>query len=315
MTNCRPSRILLASSSSWADRLETLLERYGLQHLAAELRQRVLPAIALSLTSRTTTRSLLGGAPLVPSDFQWPWYTPPVPEHPPAALARLGLPAPPDPTPRALDFLLQLDLADLRDFPAARDLPRSGLLTFFYDRENQPWGYDPAHQDGFRVLLFEDSGLVARLPPTHTLGVRGIAFAHSETLPHFGSRAYEDLESCADLPDAYVEFVHEFERRAYQDDGGLHRMFGHSANVQGDMQLEAQLVSNGLYCGDSSGYQDPRALFLGPGAADWVLLLQLDSDDDARMMWGDAGMLYFWIRRTDLAARRFERVWATLQCG
>jgi hypothetical protein len=33
-----------------------------------------------------------------------------------------------------------------------------------------------------------------------------------------------------------------------------HRILGHSTNIQGDMQLEAQLVTNGLYCGDPSGY-------------------------------------------------------------
>jgi uncharacterized protein YwqG len=45
----------------------------------------------------------------------------------------------------------------------------------------------------------------------------------------------------------------------------------------------------------------------------WRLLLQVDSDDDAGMMWVDSGLLYFWIRKDDLAARRFERVWCVMQ--
>jgi uncharacterized protein YwqG len=32
------------------------------------------------------------------------------------------------------------------------------------------------------------------------------------------------------------------------------------------------------------------------------------------MMWGDLGMLYYWIREEDLAARRFDRVWGISQC-
>ena len=36
---------------------------------------------------------------------------------------------------------------------------------------------------------------------------------------------------------------------------------------------------------------------------EWRLLLQLASDDDVGMMWGDVGLLYFWIRDPDLAAR------------
>ena len=81
------------------------------------------------------------------------------------------------------------------------------------------------------------------------------------------------------------------------------------------MDLECQLVSNGLYCGDSSGYNDPRRERLEAGRSDWILLLQLDSDDDAGMMWGDCGMLYFWIKKSDLKDNMFENCWMILQCG
>ena len=52
---------------------------------------------------------------------------------------------------------------------------------------------------------------------------------------------------------------------------------------------------------------------------DWVLLLQLGTIEDEEsnncLMWGDGGYLYFWIRRDDLAARRFDRTVMVLQCG
>ncbi|MFC7484508.1 DUF1963 domain-containing protein [Luedemannella flava] len=47
---------------------------------------------------------------------------------------------------------------------------------------------------------------------------------------------------------------------------------------------------------------------------DWVLLAQFDSDGRARMHWGDCGLIYWLIRRQDLAARRFDRAAFTLQC-
>ena len=72
--------------------------------------------------------------------------------------------------------------------------------------------------------------------------------------------------------------------------------------------------SNGLYCSDASGYKDPRAKELESGAKDWRLLLQIDSDDKASMMWGDSGRLYFWIRQDDLQNKRFEKTWVILQC-
>jgi uncharacterized protein YwqG len=115
--------------------------------------------------------------------------------------------------------------------------------------------------------------------------------------------------------DRYFDFIVTYELKFYSPESGRHRMLGHSANVQGDMQLEAQLVTNGLYCGDETGYNDPRAKLLERKAGDWLLLLQLDSDDRSDLMWGDMGMLYFWIRQQDLKAHRFDRIWMSLQCG
>ena len=66
---------------------------------------------------------------------------------------------------------------------------------------------------------------------------------------------------------------------------------GHPKVIQNEMQLECQLVSNGLYCGDASGYDHPTRKILETGAMDWRLLFQLDTDDDFQsgkpgMMWG-----------------------------
>jgi hypothetical protein len=67
----------------------------------------------------------------------------------------------------------------------------------------------------------------------------------------------------------------------------------------------------GLYCGDASAREDPRAVTLSRGAADWQLLLQLDSEPEpAEMLWGDAGRVYFWMRAADLRSIRPEAAWA-----
>ena len=81
------------------------------------------------------------------------------------------------------------------------------------------------------------------------------------------------------------------------------------------MELECQLASNGVYCGNAVFPEQEKVKALEAGAADWRLLLQIDTDEAGPgWMWGDVGRIYFWIRHQDLAARRFADVWLILQC-
>ena len=95
-----------------------------------------------------------------------------------------------------------------------------------------------------------------------------------------------------------------------------HEILTYPQLVQDDMRGECQLVTNGIYCGEPSAYDDPRAPGLLQNTSSWQLLLQIDTDEEGPgWMWGDAGRLYFWITLEDLAARRFEKCWLILQCG
>ena len=78
------------------------------------------------------------------------------------------------------------------------------------------------------------------------------------------------------------------------------------------MTMECQLVTHGINCGSSEGYKEGKKRGLDQGASDWRLLLEIGTDDN--MMWGDAGSIYFWIRKQDLAERKFENCWLILQC-
>ncbi len=262
-----------------------------------------MPAVGISLEPMSRTRALavskLGGRPDLPPNFAWP--------------TNKG---------RPLDFLLQINLAEAHEYESTRLLPASGLLTFLYDLNDQPWGYDPADLDGFRVIYTPDvSELRSHDIPDDQFALSecAIRFYAMQTLPHFGSRAGDSLMATAQFSDeelnSYFELSAQIEDLySIRENAGNHHLLGHSSNIQGDMQLEAQLVTNGLYCGDPTGYEDPRRRTLEPGADDWVLLLQLDSDDGVDIMWGDCGMLYYWIRKDDLVNQRFENAWMTLQC-
>lgn len=276
-----------------------LLKRHGLERLADVLTCCERPAVAFwpSELPKLRSRSRFGGEPLLPPDFSWP-----------------------ESGDRPLDFLLQIDMADVKPFDPDDVLPPSGLLTIFYDTEEQPWGYDPDQIDGFCVELITRSDVVRTALPEACARFpqRFVRFGNARTLPHVGSRAFDafdrDAHMSDDELDKYLDFQEQYEKQPYPKGAARHHLLGHSSNIQGDMQLEAQLVSHGLNCGHATAYSDPRRAELEQGADDWLLLLQLDSDSSVEMMWGDVGRLYFWIRSEDLAARRFDRVWMSLQC-
>ena len=252
--------------------------------LASPLAQPALQVV----TSASETGSFLGGTPPLPAGREWP--------------SKEGTP---------LTFLACLDLASLQSTLPVPWLPPSGRLLFFYDAENQPWGFDPKNRGSWAVLPAGDvTPASAPAGATTSLTHRPVMFRRIDTYP-----SYERPDVAAlHLTDAEAEILIDA-RLAVYGDRPRHQIAGFPDPVQGDeMELECQLVSNGLYCGDTSGYLSSRASELRDGAKDWRLLLQLDSDEELGVMWGDAGTLYFWIREADARSGRFDQAWVVLQC-
>lgn len=228
----------------------------------------------------------LGGAAMLPPQAEWPTWQ-----------------------GRGLEVVAVLDLARLPGL-AGLPLPTTGWLTFFYDAgEQSAWGFDPTQRDAWRVVHAVD--VEPRSAPAGT-----------ETFPEVALAAVEELTA----PDAFEDALTSLHQT--EKDGlfalcealppvsePAHRIGGWPDLVQNSMWLGAQLASNGIDVGGPEGYRDPRVSDLEPGAGDWRLLLQIDSDDDAAMMWGDVGRLYFLIREDDLASSAFDRCWFELQCG
>ena len=277
------------------------LSREPLARVAERLWAAVLPSIRLVRRSdggRAAGRSRLGGEPDLAPEVAWPeWQG------------------------RPLGFLAQVDLAEVpRPEPGGDLLPPEGLLSLFFDvdPERQPWGYDPAHRGGGRVLWSPASAELERrrvpdgLPDELRPREHALDFAVELTLPDSWSWPGERLDLSPEEDEAYFD-LGEAVIEAHGGDEPQHRLLGHPDQIQNDMQLECQLVTHGLNVGDSDGYQDPRAAELVPGAVDWRLLAQIDSDDAARLEWGDLGRVYFWIREQDLRARRFDAAWVVLQ--
>ena len=223
-----------------------------------------------------------------------------------AAQMRKDMPAGPTP----LMFLGQLNLAEFVLEIGLPALPSRGLLSFFYD-PGCAWGFDPLERGHCRVLFVPESeSLTRREPPNErtlppTFPERPLTFRREWTLP---DRPPKDWDQ-----DEYRSLKEQLLDQSCGDP--IHRVGGHPEEVQNPMQLECQLVTNGLYCGDSSGYHDPRVKALATGARDWHLILQIDSDEkQLDWMWGDAGRVYFWNRHQDIANSEFDGSWAILQC-
>ena len=249
------------------------------------------PAVHVLLQS-AASRSHVGGSPELPSGMAWP-----------------------DRNGSRLSFLARISLPEVQAAHPIDWLPDTGALLFFYDTVQQPWGFDPKDRGGWAVLLVPDladvtlrsDGLSTEESP---LPRRPIGFRRVDSFPS----TERDSVTALDLTNEEFDAYRDFSDLAY---GGRpkHQISGFPATVQGDgMELECQLASHGLYCGDSTGYDDARASSLEPGAATWRLLFQFDSDDDLDVMWGDCGTIYFWVEGHAARTGNFDNAWLVLQC-
>lgn len=263
----------------------------GLSQVAEELENQRMHSIRLKAEVMPEAElklgvSKLGGLPDLPKGTEWPkWQDEP------------------------LSFIAQLRMSDIAAYDVENALPQSGVLYFFYDAEDQPWGYSPDDRGGWKVLYYNgELSLLDRilaplmLPEDCKFKACGFHFSSEVTVPDDESLHIEALGLTEDEQNLLRDLLLHSE--VFQEDDEItHRLLGHPDQIQGEMQLECQLVFHGLYCGDSTGYQDPRAAELKAGA-----------EEAAGMMWGDVGRLYYWIRREDLKACNFDNVWLELQC-
>lgn len=274
--------------------LARTLRTLGLERYEATLACLARPAIRIAAEACDDAElpiggSKLGGRPDLPGASPWP--------------ARDGCP---------LSFIAQLDCGELQRFESGALLPPSGLLSFFYDAQEQPWGRDSDERDAWHVRHHPPSDSLARraFPPDvsseddfgRRLRFRAKRLAFRELLTFPGNYQYADLEALRRhwTPDdaGFAVEAHEVEllHHLYEDPEKSqteHQLFGYPSVIQNPMQPELAEVT-------------------GVDADAWRLLLQVDSQDD--MMWGDLGMVYFWIPGDALRERAFDRTWLILQC-
>ena len=208
-----------------------------------------------------------------------------------------------------LDCLLSIKCSDVPS--QLSNLPESGWLNVFYDLGESDWGHSPSSKRFWHIAWSAEDCSLAEIP-----------------------RDYE-------VSDA-VPVLLEFEE-LHQDSGPTHALGGTADWVQNDIRpmahfqsgyflrhkptvealTEAGLNPESLTTDDSKKFTEailkldqsevhPDRFY--EGVTEWQLFLQIDSDDDLDLMWGDVGKLYVVLPTQSLAERNFADAWINVQC-
>ena len=254
-----------------------------------------------------TGATRFGGQPDVPPGFVWPSF--------------LGENADGVVKSRPLSFLAQFNCADLAQYDTEHLLPDHGLLSFFYEMDTHPWGFDPKDKGCARVYWFEDTtALSAANFPEALANHFRFPMVKIKLSPKTSYPSWEDFSNAFPEADDDDIFYATWDELTETDTDTYSQLLGWPNVIQSSMFTECDLVTQGYYLGDETGWsrvsEDARKQADEIAMDRWTLLLQLDTVqcENFRLMFGDCGHLYFYITREDLQERRFDRVWAILQC-
>lgn len=255
--------------------------------------------------------SKLGGAPDLPPGTPWP----------------IG----PDGQPCM--FLAQVNLAESAPFDAEGALPRYGLLSFFAASGGQA-GIAESQPGGDPVLYFDaDPAGFARasspdgLEDWDRLAPQRFAFEASWTLPGVWSHRLPFYEPGKPYNDpVWVErnscygdlsLFEPKEQGAWSE----FQLLGYPDTFQGDEEQRLEMAARGILP-PYPGPPDYQELFTrgfelvhDDALRDWRLLFQVPEDSHSGLVIGDAGLLFYFIRRVDLAARNFGQARCVMQCA
>ncbi len=275
--------------------LRELAEAHDLGGRTGDLSERARTSIRLT-RGEEGGRSRLGGAPELPEGFEWPAWR-----------------------DEELDFVGQIDLAELAALSVGTGLPSKGLLLLFFALAARPTGMRPADK-GALVLTVVD-GELETAEDRRTLIEMPLAFSAELMLPSESAGFPASLVLAGHELDAWqrvreslaVSQGVELEDRALEWHA-IHRLGGYPDTTEDGMHVDAQLVFNGIDLNSGERYYEPHVADLEQDAEQWRLLLQLSSDDELALQLGyPLGRLFVWIREGDLGQGRLDDVWGFIR--
>ena len=254
-------------------------------------------SIRLEIGGAATGLTRFGGIPDVPNGFEWAYYN-----------------------GRPLSFLAQFDLEEISRYDTENLLPKTGVLSFFYDLEAKPQSVDEDDTGFARVYWFEDKNALhtAEFPDDlkteHRLPALGIT-ARSEK----SYQSYPDfLLQRAKLVEDWESFERAQNSIGIDESSNISKMLGWADPIRGNMTVQCELVSRGYFLGDEQGRSEVTPLDKQEAeqwsVKDWLPLLQLDTVTDGEFPLDlGGGRIFFYIRRDDLIERNFDDIMLFLQ--
>ena len=269
-----------------------------IQHLKSLEKNAIIAATGRAAHLCAQLHSKIGGIPDLPPDFVWPYF-----EN-----ARGWESS----TPHPLSFIAQILLEDLIPYDLDHLLPTSGILYFFFDlveyEENEQWDRNVFYYDGDLTLL------KPRPLPEELTGEERIPefnMTYHTLIDHPGNQEYRQFY---DVEKKYEEWDERYEEDAAlagypprsDYDDRVFKFLGYGDIIQNEVLSSAVFMHKSLSPDEEE--TQPQ---------DWINLFQTGFllSSDYEQYWLDAGSLYFYIRKQDLAQRNFHHVCAFHECG
>jgi uncharacterized protein YwqG len=216
-----------------------------------------------------------------------------------------GLQYPTDSKGQAMFLLAQINFSET---PKLAPYPETGILQFYISNGNDIYGAcfeNPTKQQDFRIIYFPDV-----IEDKNLLVTKFDFLPKPDMLPIDKQASLSFSLRYAPMP--VVDY--RFEPTIINIDSKL--KYGHFTDYsEAYEEYEELFGSEGHKIGGYPYFtqNDPRDCDAFKGE-DYMLLFQMDTDDEAGIMWGDCGVANFFISEKDLISKDFSRVLYNWDC-
>lgn len=227
-------------------------------------------------------------------------------------------------------FLGQFNLAEIAQYDVDGVLPKSGLLSFFYETDGEPlyaelWGLpeperskavpDVLDPRSWRVRYFPEDPATffrrltpAAVNPDGRFPNCSVRRTTEWTIPEADSPAVQPLGLTASERFALINIDGHINGGTWEEPGI--RLLGQPYNLDGSTLLQCDLAARGVH---NVQWDQVTMAQERDAASRWQLLLQLRGGQEIPYNWGGSGVLHFCIERAALAVRDFQRTWLNMQ--